>query len=211
MGARHLDPDKFEALLNANPQLLEVELSTYGEMFLNPQLGDILRIAHECSVVLHADNGVNLNHAPDQTLAANSPGIAAHGLHQFRRAEKEAQLGLRGLGCVRAVDAVSFDVFREAFATMLSAARAGGDQAAQPCGRIALDTCSLRPDSSTTRTRLFARASESLIYGYNFLTSSEAVKPVFRRHTTKPLVLSGMLYRGCTHSGQLRSTPIPPR
>jgi MoaA/NifB/PqqE/SkfB family radical SAM enzyme len=39
-------------------------------MFLNPRLPELLRIAHELQVVLHADNGVNLNHASEATLEA---------------------------------------------------------------------------------------------------------------------------------------------
>lgn len=70
MGAGHLDPARFAVLLQGNPELVEVELSNYGEMFLNPRLGEILRIAKEREVVLHADNGVNLNHAADEVLEA---------------------------------------------------------------------------------------------------------------------------------------------
>ena len=70
MGAGHLDPSAFEALLAANPAIREVELSNYGEMFLNPKLRDLLRIAFERRVVLHADNGANLNYAPEETLEA---------------------------------------------------------------------------------------------------------------------------------------------
>jgi MoaA/NifB/PqqE/SkfB family radical SAM enzyme len=70
LGAGHLDPQKFAALLDRNPGLCEVELSNYGEMFLNPRLAEILRIAWERKVTLHADNGVNLNFAPDETLEA---------------------------------------------------------------------------------------------------------------------------------------------
>jgi MoaA/NifB/PqqE/SkfB family radical SAM enzyme len=68
MGAGHLDPAKFEALLDSNPQLAEVELSNYGEMFLNPRLVELLRIAWERKVTLHADNGVNLNFAREDAL-----------------------------------------------------------------------------------------------------------------------------------------------
>jgi hypothetical protein len=32
----------FAALLDRNPQIAHVELSNYGEMFLNPHLADIL-------------------------------------------------------------------------------------------------------------------------------------------------------------------------
>jgi len=70
MGAGHLDVLAFTALLDANPWVAEVELSNYGEMFLNPRLIEILRIAHDRKVALHADNGVNLNHASDETLEA---------------------------------------------------------------------------------------------------------------------------------------------
>ena len=70
MGAGHLDVPSFERLLTANPQTLDVELSNYGEMFLNPRLRDILRIAAEHKVILHADNGVNMNHVSDEILEA---------------------------------------------------------------------------------------------------------------------------------------------
>lgn len=70
LGAGHLDPRQFEALLDANPGLREVELSNYGEMFLNPRLAEILRIAWERKVALHADNGVNLNFASEPALDA---------------------------------------------------------------------------------------------------------------------------------------------
>ncbi len=68
MNPGHLDPASFESLLDANPHLTDVELSNYGEMFLNPRLTDLFRIAFDRGVVLHADNGVNLNHAPPETL-----------------------------------------------------------------------------------------------------------------------------------------------
>jgi MoaA/NifB/PqqE/SkfB family radical SAM enzyme len=70
LGAGHLSVENFEALLKANPHLREVELSNYGELFLNPRLPDILRIAHERGVSLHANNGANLNHASDAALDA---------------------------------------------------------------------------------------------------------------------------------------------
>ena len=70
LGSGHLSVERFHELLDGNPQIAEVELSNYGEMFLNPRLVEIMRIAHERTVVLHADNGVNLNHASDETLEA---------------------------------------------------------------------------------------------------------------------------------------------
>jgi len=68
MGAGHLDVSMFEQLLDRNPELAHVELSNYGEMFLNPRLRDIVRIAADRKVVLSADNGTNMNHASDETL-----------------------------------------------------------------------------------------------------------------------------------------------
>jgi MoaA/NifB/PqqE/SkfB family radical SAM enzyme len=61
LGAGHLSLKDFTALLDANPEIEDVELSNYGEMFLNPALPEILRAAFERGVALHADNGVNLN------------------------------------------------------------------------------------------------------------------------------------------------------
>ena len=60
-------PD-FETLLAENPWVREVELSNYGEMFLNPGLPAILRIACERNVGLTANNGVNLNRASPEVL-----------------------------------------------------------------------------------------------------------------------------------------------
>ena len=60
-GAGDLDTTRFRALLDANPRTQEVELSNCGEMLLDPRLVEILRIAAERHVVLHADNGVNLD------------------------------------------------------------------------------------------------------------------------------------------------------
>lgn len=70
MGAGHLDVRRFEELLDRNPEIAEVELSNYGEMFLNPRLTEIMRAAASRRVVLHADNGANMNHVSDEVLEA---------------------------------------------------------------------------------------------------------------------------------------------
>lgn len=62
--------DRFRKLLDDNPQVSEIELSNWGEIFVNPHLVDILRYAHEKGVRLSAGNGVNLNHARDDMLEA---------------------------------------------------------------------------------------------------------------------------------------------
>jgi hypothetical protein len=70
LGAGHLKLADFEALLDANPEIQHVELSNYGEMFLNPRLAEILEAAHRRKVVVSGNNGVNLNFAREDALEA---------------------------------------------------------------------------------------------------------------------------------------------
>ncbi|MDB4906156.1 MAG: Fe-S oxidoreductase, radical superfamily [Gemmatimonadetes bacterium] len=70
IGRGFLTARNFEHLLTHNPQLREVELSNYGEILLNPELSAILEIAHRRGVIVRADNGVNLNSAPEAALEA---------------------------------------------------------------------------------------------------------------------------------------------
>jgi hypothetical protein len=70
LGAGHLKLKDFERLLELNPEIRTVELSNYGEMFLNPQLPDLLACAYERKVVVSGSNGVNLNFASDAALNA---------------------------------------------------------------------------------------------------------------------------------------------
>lgn len=66
VGSGFLTFTNFKNLLDANPQLELIELSNYGEIFLNPELLAMLRYAHERGVALSAANGANLNRvAPD--------------------------------------------------------------------------------------------------------------------------------------------------
>lgn len=69
LGKGHLSPEKLERLLSENPGKIDViELSNYGEAFLNPKLVEIFRIAHEHGVALTINNGANLNNAKDEVL-----------------------------------------------------------------------------------------------------------------------------------------------
>lgn len=70
LGAGHLKLADFERLLDRNPEIREVELSNYGEMFLNPQLPDLLACAYAREVVVSGSNGVNLNFASEAALNA---------------------------------------------------------------------------------------------------------------------------------------------
>ncbi|MBW2733092.1 MAG: radical SAM protein [Deltaproteobacteria bacterium] len=60
----------FARLLKENPAIRTVELSNWGEIFLNPELIPIMRLAHERGVKLRAVNGVNFNRVSEETLRA---------------------------------------------------------------------------------------------------------------------------------------------
>lgn len=66
IGWGHLKFANFKKLLDENPRLKHIELSNWGEIFLNPDLSDMLRYAHEKKVSLSAANGVNLNTVSDE-------------------------------------------------------------------------------------------------------------------------------------------------
>jgi hypothetical protein len=70
VGSGFLKLSDFQKLIANNSFVREIELSNYGEIFLNPELPAIIRCAHENGVVLRADNGVNLNHAKPEVLEA---------------------------------------------------------------------------------------------------------------------------------------------
>jgi len=59
-----------QRLLDENPQVGSLELSNWGEIFLNPELPDLLRIAWKRRVDITAANGVNLNSASPEALKA---------------------------------------------------------------------------------------------------------------------------------------------
>ncbi len=62
--------DDFKRFIDKNTQVREIELSNFGEIFLNPQLAKIIEYAFEKNVQLSATNGVNLNTVRDSTLEA---------------------------------------------------------------------------------------------------------------------------------------------
>ncbi len=64
--------------MDENPWVRRIELSNYGEMFLNPDLLSMLQYAHARGVSLSANNGVNLNSVGEDVLEAwFSLGFAA--------------------------------------------------------------------------------------------------------------------------------------
>ncbi len=69
-GTGFLKFDDFRRLLNNNPAIEKIELSNWGEVFLNPDFARILEYAWHRRVKLTILNGANLNHASDQALEA---------------------------------------------------------------------------------------------------------------------------------------------
>jgi len=70
VGGGFLRFDDFRRFVEMNPRVKSIELSNFGEIFLNPELKDILRYAHSKKIGLYAMNGVNLNTAGDDILEA---------------------------------------------------------------------------------------------------------------------------------------------
>jgi MoaA/NifB/PqqE/SkfB family radical SAM enzyme len=68
VGRGYLKLKDFRKLLDLNPSLERIELSNYGEIFLNPHLLQILEYAHGKGVAMTMENGVNLNHVKDEVL-----------------------------------------------------------------------------------------------------------------------------------------------
>lgn len=68
VGSGFLKASDFRKLVDDNPWVTEIELSNFGEIFLNPELLEIVAYAHGHGVALSAGNGVNLNNAKDDVL-----------------------------------------------------------------------------------------------------------------------------------------------
>ena len=61
LGKGYLKFRDFKKFIAETPNFKNIELSNYGEIFLNPELKDIVAYSHKNNLNLHADNGVNLN------------------------------------------------------------------------------------------------------------------------------------------------------
>jgi MoaA/NifB/PqqE/SkfB family radical SAM enzyme len=70
IGAGFVTLTDFKRFLHEHPWVSDIELSNWGEVFLNPDLEQILRYAYRRHVVLRIDNGANLDRASDQVLEA---------------------------------------------------------------------------------------------------------------------------------------------
>ena len=68
IGSGVLKFDDFKKFLAENPFVKDIEISNYGEVFLNPEILPIIQLAHEKSVTIRIENGANLNHVSDEVL-----------------------------------------------------------------------------------------------------------------------------------------------
>jgi MoaA/NifB/PqqE/SkfB family radical SAM enzyme len=68
IGSGFLKLRDFQKLVDENPWVKQIELSNYGEIFLNPEILSILKYAHEHGVVVSAANGSNLNNVKAEVL-----------------------------------------------------------------------------------------------------------------------------------------------
>jgi hypothetical protein len=70
VGRGMLRLEDFQRIVDENRFVKRIELSNFGEIFLNPVLPAMMEHAHKKGVELTADNGVNLNAASDEMLDA---------------------------------------------------------------------------------------------------------------------------------------------
>lgn len=68
IGEGYLKFNDFKKFIEKNPYIKQIELSLSGEIFLNPELINIIQFAHKKRISLTAHNGVNLNTVSDEVL-----------------------------------------------------------------------------------------------------------------------------------------------
>ena len=65
---KHLKFADFKKFVDQHPTFKNIELSDNGEIFLNPELEEIIQYAYTKNIALTVRNGVNLNHASQMVL-----------------------------------------------------------------------------------------------------------------------------------------------
>lgn len=68
LGTGFLDLDKFKSIVDNHSSIYRIELSNWGEIFLNPALPQIMEYAYSKNVSLSATNGANLNTVKESAL-----------------------------------------------------------------------------------------------------------------------------------------------
>ncbi|MEN8447814.1 MAG: radical SAM protein [Cyanobacteria bacterium J06555_13] len=79
IGGGFLSVENFKKIVDDNPQIKSIELSNWGEIFLNPNILDIMKYAHEREVTLTVTNGANLNTVKEDVLE----GIVKYGIRHI--------------------------------------------------------------------------------------------------------------------------------
>lgn len=77
IGGGFLKFENFQKLLDNAPALERIELSNYGEVFLNPHLLRIFELAQAKGVKIAIENGANLNNVKEEVLE----GLVKYGVH----------------------------------------------------------------------------------------------------------------------------------
>jgi MoaA/NifB/PqqE/SkfB family radical SAM enzyme/quercetin dioxygenase-like cupin family protein len=70
LGSGFLRFEDFKDIIDRNPRVSHIELSNWGEIFLNRDLVPMMRYAHRNNVTLSASNGANLNNVTEEVLEA---------------------------------------------------------------------------------------------------------------------------------------------
>lgn len=68
LGAGFLSFSDFKRIIDENPRISKIELSNWGEIFLNKELLKMIKYAYKRNVALYASNGVNLYTVTDEVL-----------------------------------------------------------------------------------------------------------------------------------------------
>ncbi len=68
VGSGYLRFKDFKKLLDENSYVRKIEVSNWGELFLNPDILQIIEYAYQQEVALSAQNGVNLNNIKEDML-----------------------------------------------------------------------------------------------------------------------------------------------
>ena len=68
IGNGYLKFEDYKNFIKKNPYIKNVELSLAGEIFLNPELYEIIKYSYENNINLTALNGVNFNNVTDEML-----------------------------------------------------------------------------------------------------------------------------------------------
>lgn len=68
VGKGMLSLSDFIDFINANPQIKRIEMSNWGEIFLNKDIYSIMEYAYHNGVTLYCGNGTNFNYVSDDVL-----------------------------------------------------------------------------------------------------------------------------------------------